>query len=177
MTARLKPRLAAVALASLLVAGCATLPAPTTEQWAGQVQPADGWLIRQGVERSYPIAFVIDTADRATGTFTFVPSTYPAVSGPAALEGRRDPDGSAFYLSAEVRPKADLPAKALGQAAVAVALTGFDEEDGSLRGVGTIDMADLACLKDPSRAATGETCARRKVPVKWTARPSGGARP
>ncbi|MES2988132.1 MAG: hypothetical protein V4808_09525 [Pseudomonadota bacterium] len=164
-------------MASLMTTGCVTASEPSRVQWAGEIVPGAGWLKRQGVETSYPIAFGIDSSDRATGTVSFLESVYPANAGKAALKGRRDPDGSAFYLSATVEGRYDLAASVKSQAEVGIALTGFDEEDGSLRGVGTLNMADLACLNDPARAGGAETCARRKVPVKWTAKQSTGVTP
>lgn len=164
-------------LASLMTTGCVTASEPSPAQWSGEIVAAEGWLTRQGVESSYPISFVIDPADRATGTITFLQSTYPATAGKAALVGRRDADGSAFYMSAKIEGRQDLASSVKLQAEVVVALTGFDEEDGSLRGVGTLEMADLACLKDLAKAVAETSCARRKVPVKWTARELKGARP
>lgn len=138
--------------------------APATEQWTGQVQPGSGWLKRQGIAETFSIRFTIDPAGRATGTMEFTGNIYPAIAGKTALRGERDPDGSAYYLFATIEGHHGGPK----QAEVKITLTGFDEEDGSLRGVGIIDMADLACVTDPVRSKS--TCSRRMVPVKWTAK-------
>ncbi|MES2988134.1 MAG: hypothetical protein V4808_09535 [Pseudomonadota bacterium] len=159
-------RTVAVAMASVVAAGLvgATEP-PAGELWTGEVQPGSGWLKRQGLEASYPISFTVDADGRGTGTIQFS-SVYPVTAGKAALKGERDADGSAFYLFSTIESRHGAPA----QAEAKITLTGFDEEDGSLRGVGIIDMADLACVTDPVRSVAKAPCARRMVPVKWTAK-------
>lgn len=158
-------------VAPLLVACLAgAADVPRAPIWSGKVEPGSGWLKRQGLAGSFAIEFTIDGEGRATGTMGFAGNVYPAVEGKTTLKGHRDPDGSAFYLFATIEGRHGLAAPAHAQATVEVTLTGFDEEDGSLQGVGTIDMADLACLNDPERSAAKTPCARRKVPVKWTAK-------
>lgn len=159
-TTMAKAFLASAAMAGLI--GAADVPG--NEQWTGVVKPGSGWLRRQGLAESFSIQFTLDASGRAKGSMIFNGNTYPAMAGKVALKGERDPDGSAFYLFATIEGHHGAPA----QAEVKVTLTGFDEEDGSLRGVGVIDMADLACVTDAERSK--KPCARRMVPVKWTAK-------
>lgn len=161
----MKRTVAVMVIGASAIAGLtgAAEPAGKTEM-SGEVKPGSGWLKRQGLAPSFPIRFTIDAQGRARGTMQFAGNIYPAVGGATALTGRRDADGSASYLFAAIKGR---PGSAV-QAEIKITLTGFDEEDGSLQGVGVIDMADLACVTDPERSRT--RCARRMVPVKWTAR-------
>ncbi|MBC2665506.1 hypothetical protein H7F51_08225 [Novosphingobium flavum] len=161
---------ASVVAVSAVAAGLVGAAEPGKKVWSGQLNPGSGWLKRQGLAPSYRFQFTVDAAGRATGTIDLGGSTYPLTPGKAVLTGQRDPDGSAFYLFATIEGRRALPAAARTQAEVKVTLTGFDEEDGSLRGVGVVDMADLVCVTDPAKAAAKTPCARRMVPVKWTAR-------
>jgi hypothetical protein len=162
--------LAAIAVPALMVSLTGAAPQSGEQRWNGEVQPGSGWLKRQGLAPSFAIEFTMDAAGAAVGTIQFTGNSYPAISSKAVLKGNRDPDGSAYYLFATIPGRADLPAAAREQAKIEITLTGFDEEDGSLQGVATLDMADLACVTNPVRSAAKTPCARRKVPAKWTAK-------
>lgn len=136
--------------------------------WSGEVKPDPAWLTRQGVAASYPIRFTIDDAGHVTGSILFAGGANPAAGGQGLLDGQLAPD--ALNLTATVEGGPDLAAALRPKAQVRISLTGYRAVDGSLEGVGLINMGDLGCLADPATAASQAPCARRLVPVKWTAR-------
>lgn len=158
---------AAVAISGLAGSANAVDPVPN-KPWSGEVKPDAGWLTRQGVAASYPISFMIDAKDQAAGSIEFKGGANPADGGHGALTGKLDLED--FGLIGFVDAHSDLSPTVQAKARVRVVLNGFVREDGSLSGVGVLDMADLACLNDPARAEAAAPCPRRMVPIKWSAK-------
>ena len=162
-------RIAGTVAVSLTLSGSAVAAdLPRDKPWSGEIKPDAAWLTRQGVAASYPIRFAIDAAGHVTGAILFAGGANPAAGGQAVLEGQLGPD--ALNLTATVDAGPELPAALRPKAQVRVSMTGYPAADGSLEGVGLLNMGDLGCLTDPASAASATPCPRRLVPIKWTAR-------
>jgi hypothetical protein len=160
-------RWASLVPAAAAVAGCAAdLVAPTP--WIGEVKPDSAWLTRQGVAGSYPVRFTIDEAGRAMGTIQFAGGANPAAGETGALTGQLE--GDALTLSATVEGGPAVAVALRPDVQVNVSLTGYIAADGSVEGVGVLDMGDLACVTGPASASSTTRCPRRLVPIRWTAR-------
>ena len=161
-------RLVSIASAVILAGPAGAADLARDRPWSGEVRPDPNWLARQGVAAAYPIKFTIDATGRAAGSIEFAGGANPTAGAKAALDGQLGSDGLSMAATLEAGP--DLAAAVRAKAEVKVSLTGYAQDDGSLAGVGLINMADLQCITDPATAAAPAPCPRRLVPIKWTAK-------
>jgi hypothetical protein len=155
----------AVSIAMAALSGPAELP--RNKLWSGEVKPDPAWLTRQGVAASYPIRFTIDDAGHVAGLILFTGGANPAAGGQGVLNGELGSE--ALNLTATVDGGSALAPALRPKVQVTVTLTGYVAADGSLEGVGLLNMSDLACLTDPASAMSPAPCPRRLVPIKWAA--------
>jgi hypothetical protein len=155
----------AVSIAVASLSGPAELP--RNRHWSGEVKPDAAWLTRQGVAAAYPIRFTINETGHVAGLILFTGGANPAAGGQGVLDGQLGTE--ALNLTATVDAPAEVAPALRPQARVTVTLTGYVAADGSLEGVGLLNMGDLGCLADPAGAAARVACPRRMVPIKWTA--------
>ena len=157
---------AAAAIMSAVSAGAAELP--RNRPFAGEVRPDPAWLTRQGLAPSYAVQFTIDGSGHAAGAILFAGGSNVTAGAKATLDGQLGADGLNMSATLEGGPELASPIRAKAQ--VRVSLTGYPADDGAVEGVGLIDMADLACMADPARAAAPAPCPRRLVPIRWMAK-------
>jgi hypothetical protein len=152
----------------------------TGRVWNGEVRPDPQWVQRLGLASSFPIQFVIDDADRATGRIR-IPDRDPKGKGAdGTLTGS---DGSGLVmLSSTLEGDPSLPADVRAQATVKISLGG-QERDGKITGNGTINMIDLSCVVAQATGAAlslggggkSKPCERVNIPATWTATGSSAA--